>query len=121
MQVNLTKSQLNGTATPASLSAQSGKKANVMPETSIRKQQIANEIRSKVAASQNTTNSMPKPKVQEIAHVKQTNQVAKKPLSPMDTYEMSDRDDSDSEGSEYEERDQNKKVSLLLFQFTCFR
>ena len=45
----------------------------------------------------------------------------KKPMSPMETYEMSDRGESDSDESDYDDRGPKKKVSykilLLILRF----
>ncbi len=106
-------------------------------ETSDRKQKIANEIRSKVAAAQNSSNVASKPTAniqiplpqhpEQLEHV--TEQVVKvvkkstpmkKPLSPMETYEMSDRGDSDSEESDYEEKEPKKKVSIFFCMASIF-
>lgn len=39
----------------------------------------------------------------------------KKPMSPMETYEMSDRGESDSDESDYDDRAPKKKVSHKIF------
>lgn len=132
----LAKPQLTPSMTTASKSVLS---QNIKTtETSDRKQKIANEIRSKVAAAQNSSNVASKPsadikmplpqQTEQLDHVtEQVVQVVKKPtpmkkpLSPMETYEMSDRGDSDSEESDYEEKEPKKKVSyLFLYGFNFY-
>jgi len=91
-----------------------------MTTNEFRKKTIAAEMRQKAAnATKNHTKCL-KPtntcqsKHAYKSHLQQNAKLAflqkQKVLSPMDTYEISDRDDSDSGESEYEERTSKKKI-----------
>lgn len=94
-------------------------------DTSDRKREFANQIRQKVAASKNTSHAVTKsshadsvpqtPAAQQVAEHKEQKsrtlqEQLKKPLSPMETYEMSDRGESDSDDSDYEDKEPKKKI-----------
>ena len=98
-------------------------------DTSDRKREYANQIRLKVAAKHNsqatseptTKNTMqqrpPSPERPVPQEKDEKSDVLqhqfKNPLSPMETYEMSDRADSDSDDSDDDDGGPKKKVSLF--------
>ena len=97
-------------------------------DASDRKREFANQIRQKVAAAKINNHTMAKstpvnsvpqtPASQQMTENKEQEQKSqtiqeqlKKPLSPMETYEMSDRGESDSDDSDYDDKEPKKKVS----------
>lgn len=79
------------------------------PDAADRKRVIANQMRQKAAATKPTGSfHQEKEAIKPVAP-----KYLKKPLSPMDTYEMSDRGESDSDESEEEDRESKKKVKFM--------
>ncbi len=91
-------------------------------DTSDRKRELANQMRQKAAieAAKHQTHiekeaaeapsKPPSPPSQIQNQHTMVKKNEKKPLSPMETYEMSDRGESDSDESDYEDRGPKKKV-----------
>lgn len=102
-----------------------------------RKRDIANKMRQKVASAYQNGQGLAKPMIENTTQIRPPSpqkleqaqpeqkicpprHQAKKPISPMETYEMSDRGESDSEESDYEEKEPKKKVCLLSSRFSTY-